>query len=233
MLRNDVGIPLSWLVFPLIPKYTRIFAFVHIKAFTYKPYRPFHDPKSKDPPPSRTPRFRSLGHALDFRETLREIWVGTVYMFDKFRGREPRHDFGARRHAHYEEAFGQTRPAQTATPAGDKNGKLPAGKTGKDDPKASPASEIAINREVEVDVSGERQWLGLGDDYGYGLGYFGRERSDALSVQIEKELQIRGITSGAFRASPIYSIFAHQGHCRGPAYARCANVKSPAGREAA
>ena len=155
-------------------------------------------------------------------------------MFDKFRGREPRHDFGARRHAHYEEAFGQTRPSQNTKPIGSKNGKSPAGngKTGKDDPKASPASEIAINREVEVDVSGERQWLGLGDDYGYGLGYFRRERSDALSVQIEKELQMRGITSGALRASPIFLVPTHQGRCRGFAYTRFANVKSPAGREA-
>ncbi|KAF5325855.1 hypothetical protein D9611_000018 [Ephemerocybe angulata] len=162
-----------------------IFAFVHIKAFTYKPYRPFHNPMSKDPPPSRTPRLRSLGHALDFRETFREIWMGCVYMFDKMRGREPRHDFGARRAAHYEEAFGQARPAQPKAKKG------VAANRKANQPNLSP-SDITIRQEVEVDVSGERQWLGLGDDYGYGLGYFRRQKSERLSVQIGKELQARG-----------------------------------------
>ncbi|KAJ2916305.1 hypothetical protein MD484_g4124, partial [Candolleomyces efflorescens] len=165
-----------------------IFAFVHIKAFTYKPYRPFHNPASKDPPPRRTPRFRSLGHALDFRETFREIWIGCVYMFDKMRGREPSPDFSARRAAHYERAFGQSRPSQIEPKAAVEGGV----KKAKSKPQLSPSNDITVNQQVEVDVSGERQWLGLGDDYGYGLGYFRRERSEGLSVQIEKELQQRG-----------------------------------------
>ncbi|KAG5646230.1 hypothetical protein DXG03_004057 [Asterophora parasitica] len=51
-----------------------IFAFLHIRAFTYKPYRPSHPPDSIEPEPEDTPRLRSLGHAMDFRETFREIW---------------------------------------------------------------------------------------------------------------------------------------------------------------
>ncbi|KAJ2931295.1 hypothetical protein H1R20_g5808, partial [Candolleomyces eurysporus] len=165
-----------------------IFAFVHIKAFTYKPYRPFHNPASKDPPPQRTPRFRSLGHALDFRETFREIWTGCIYMFDKMRGREPSPDFSARRAAHYERAFGQSRPSQLENKVKVEG----VAKKSKLNSKLTPSSDITVNQQVEVDVAGERQWLGLGDDYGYGLGYFRRERSEGLSVQIEKELQQRG-----------------------------------------
>ncbi|KAF8178538.1 organic solute transporter Ostalpha-domain-containing protein [Mycena galopus ATCC 62051] len=52
------------------------FAFLHLRAFSYKPYKPFHDPRSKAPPPTPTPRWRSLCHAFDFRETFREIRAG-------------------------------------------------------------------------------------------------------------------------------------------------------------
>lgn len=110
-------------------------------------------------------------------------------MFDKMRGKEPSPDFSARRAAHYERAFGQSRPSQpenkAVVDAGAKKSKL------------TPSNDITVNQQVEVDVAGERQWLGLGDDYGYGLGYFRRERSEGLSVQIEKELQQRGYGAGA------------------------------------
>ncbi|TFK23673.1 DUF300-domain-containing protein [Coprinopsis marcescibilis] len=164
-----------------------VFAFVHVKAFTYKPYVPFYNRHSKDAPPERTPRLRSLGHALDFRETFREIWIGCIYLSDRLRGREPKPDFGARRAAHYEEAFGRSRPPQNHPGRAGKKAAI----QGKPSPQQRPtdAMDISINQEVQVEVGGERQWLGVGDDYGYGLGYFRRERSEGLGVQIEKELQ--------------------------------------------
>jgi hypothetical protein len=163
---------------------------LHIKAFTYKPYRPFYNPESKEAPPTRTPRLRSLGNVLDFRETFREIWIGCIYLWDKMRGREPSPDFGVRRAAHYEGAFGRPRPGNFARPSPSKAGK----KIQKLKP-AEPQHPFTVEREVEVDVGGERQWLGNGDDYAYGLGYFRRERSEAFSVQVEKELQKRGYSS--------------------------------------
>jgi hypothetical protein len=126
---------------------------------------------------------------MDFRETFREIWLGMVYLSDRACGREPRPDKGARRTAHLEEAFGKSRPL------------LP--------PKANPHSkkqvsqvmkqqllEVQVEQSIDVDVGGERQWLGIGDDYAYGLGYARREKSEMLGEQIVKELQRRGFELG-------------------------------------
>lgn len=165
-----------------------LFAFLHIRAFTYKPYRPFHSPDSKDLEPQRTPRLRSLGHVMNFRETFREIWVGCIYIWDKIRGREPTPDVGARRIAHYEGAFGRPRASYLKR----NNDNQVAAREQK---PTLPVVEIAVDEQVDVDVEGERQWLGVGDDYGYGLGYIRREKSDDLAVQIERELEKRGYTT--------------------------------------
>ena len=56
------------------------------------------------------------------------------------------------------------------------------------------AVEVKKEVEVDVDVGGERQWLGLGDDYAYGLKYaIRREKSVGLGEAIEKELDKRGV----------------------------------------
>lgn len=93
-----------------------------------------------------------------------------------------------RRAAHYEEAFGRTRltyAGQEKNPKGSYNlGEKLA---------AHPAVIVEVDQEVQIEVGGERQWLGTGDDYGYGLGYLRRERSEGLAVQIERELGRRGI----------------------------------------
>jgi len=60
----------------------------------------------------------------------------------------------------------------------------------------NPRKVVEVRKEVDVDVDvgGERQWLGLGDDYAYGLGYASRrEKSDGLGEAIEKELRKRGV----------------------------------------
>ncbi|GLB37386.1 putative organic solute transporter Ostalpha [Lyophyllum shimeji] len=167
-----------------------LFAFLHIRAFTYRIYRPFNSPDSAEPEPERTPRLRSLVHAMDLRETLREIWIGCIYIWDKLRGKEPTPDVGARRIAHYEGAFGRPRASRFTGDNG--NGNSVAAP---EERPTLPAVKIAVDEEVDVDIEGEKQWLGLGDDYGYGLGYIKREKSDDLAVQIERELKKRGYTT--------------------------------------
>ena len=55
--------------------------------------------------------------------------------------------------------------------------------------------DVNVEVEEEVRINDERQWIGVGDDYIYGLGYQARrqrERSEGLESQIEKELAMRG-----------------------------------------
>ncbi|KAG6857720.1 hypothetical protein H0H87_004136 [Tephrocybe sp. NHM501043] len=163
-----------------------LFAFLHIRAFSYKPYLPAQSPDRVEA--QRTPRLRSLCHAMDFRETFREIWLGWIYMWDKICGKEPSRDVGAQRIYHYEGAFGRTRAPQAKGLLEDSD------KMGQDPVATLPQVEIKIEEHVDVDIEGEKQWLGLGDDYAYGLHYSRRERSDSLGVQIEKELEKRGLT---------------------------------------
>jgi hypothetical protein len=141
-----------------------IFAFVHIKAFSYKPYR-------LTPNAKRTPRLRSFAHAMDFRETFRELYASLVYMCRRMRGVET--DSLARRMAVLEHAF-------------DKN--LPEMRRAR--PKEEKELVLEVDTTVEVAVDGEKQWLGVGDNYGYGLSR--REKSEALGIQFEKELEKRG-----------------------------------------
>ncbi|KAF8200721.1 organic solute transporter Ostalpha-domain-containing protein [Pholiota molesta] len=129
-----------------------LFAFLHIRAFTYKPYSQLSD---GNPYPSRTPQWRSLGHAMDFRETFREIWVGCIYMFDSMRGKEPTPDFGVIREVHYRSAFGRQRPYQTNLP------QMQDRMISAND-LIFPAVQIEIDREVEVVINGKREWLLLG-----------------------------------------------------------------------
>ncbi|KAJ4483599.1 organic solute transporter Ostalpha-domain-containing protein [Lentinula aciculospora] len=153
-----------------------LFGFLHIKAFTYKPYLPNNQSQLKDLPAYRMSRLRALGHAMDFRETFRELWIGIIYLWEKMRGRDPRPDINARRVAHYENAFEPTRPPGTVRK--EQNEKA--------DPLILPM--IRVEKEYYDDTHG-RQWLGHGNDYGYGIH---REKSDDLEVQIERELERRG-----------------------------------------
>jgi len=137
-----------------------IFAFVHIKAFSYKPYRPL-TPNAK-----RTPRLRSFAHAMDFRETFRELHASLVYMYRRMRGVET--DPLARRMAVLENAFDKSRLEMR-----------------QGHPRYEKELVLEVNKTVEVAVDGEKQWLGVGDNDGYGLSR--RERSEALDIQFGKE----------------------------------------------
>ncbi|KAG7090729.1 hypothetical protein E1B28_009820 [Marasmius oreades] len=157
-----------------------LFAFLHVKAFTYKVYKPITG--SEDLPPLPTNRLRALGHAMDFRETFRELWAGCVYMWSKMRGQEPKVDVVARRQGYYENAFGRARPsAFTTTPSGNE------GLNDKDRDVMFPSVRVNVERTMEI--GGRREWLGAGNYYGYGI-Y--REKSEELEEQIEAELARRG-----------------------------------------
>ncbi len=120
---------------------------------------------------------------MNFKETGRELWQGTIYMIRKYRGREV--DTQARREAVLENVFGRSRFDITRE----------AGSSGLKVNSSEKDVNVTVEVEKEVRVGDERQWLGVGDDYIYGLGYQARrqrERSEGLESQIEKELARRG-----------------------------------------
>ncbi len=138
-------------------------------------------------PPDRTPRFRALVHAMNFKETLREVWSGSVYMARRVRGHET--DRQARREAALEDVFGRTR----FDIKGALKEKVTNGKGETTAPGTTRDLAVTVDVEETVHVGSERQWLGTGDDYGYGLGYQSRrEKSEGLEAQFERELAARG-----------------------------------------
>lgn len=179
-----------------------IFGFIHIKAFSYKPYRPvIHD---ADTP--RTPRLRSLVHAMNFKETIRELRDGWVYMWQKMRGKEVKADRTARRDGWYQGVFGKERPMPVT-------GWKDPGRKGWDDKdlyggdvevedgyrhgNGDVGRSVGVDRELIAVAEGERQWLGeCGDRIAYEprgrAAARGRERSEALGTQIEAEPSKRG-----------------------------------------
>lgn len=127
-------------------------------------------------------------HAMNFKETLRELWAGTIYLARRITGRET--DTQARREAALEDVFGRTR-FDIKGASQEKKFK------GKAEPVDTPGSTrslaVTVNVEETVHVGSERQWLGIGDDYGYGLGYHTRkEKSEGLEAQFENEMAARG-----------------------------------------
>ncbi|CAK5281816.1 unnamed protein product, partial [Mycena citricolor] len=155
-----------------------VFGFLHVKAFSYRPYKPYHDKRSNAPLPIRTARLPALANAFDFRETFREIWAGWVYILDRVRGREPETDFGARRTLHYESAFG--RPRQSNLPGGDASAEEKAFIA---EPAAPGLGDIYSRRE-------DFPWLALPN-------YERREKSEGLEMAIDRELARRGYDSNA------------------------------------
>lgn len=107
-------------------------------------------------------------------------------MVRRMRGHEV--DVMARRQAVLEGVFGRSRMQV--------HGSRNASSTNQK-PVPGEKEALAINMQVEetVHIGEERQWLGVGDDYAYGLGYHSRrerEKSDGLEEQIETELAARG-----------------------------------------
>lgn len=136
---------------------------------------------------------------MNFAETGRELWAGTVYMLHKYRGREV--DSQARRQAALENVFGHSRFAIT------READAPASRVNVSEKNAGAG--VTVHVEKEVRVGEERQWLGVGDNYIYGLDYQSkpqRERSEGLELQIEKELARRGYNMRGASCS-LYKLF--------------------------
>jgi hypothetical protein len=164
----------------------RIFAFVHIRAFSYRPYKPAPGPDGA--PPTPTPRLRAFMHALDFRETVREVWAGARYMGAHARGREDEADRLARRAAMLGHALGKERAVAPApAPAEDAGDGF---RHAYDDPwaPAGAGAGVHVRRDTETFYDGgARAWLGADDPY-----RGRREKSEALGEQIERELRSKG-----------------------------------------
>ncbi|KZT69698.1 DUF300-domain-containing protein [Daedalea quercina L-15889] len=173
-----------------------LFALLHVKAYTYTVYC--------EPSASRPSRLRALVHALNFKETLVELWRGGVYMAHRARGRET--DRVARRGAAYESVFGKSRWSVEG------GGKAREGTRGGKEAKGRVLG-VGMNVE-EAYVEGERQWLGLDDEHAYGYGYHSqraREKSDGLEEQIEKELTTRGYRKRDVKERPSLGAYAPVG----------------------
>lgn len=119
-----------------------------------------------------------------------------VYMWYRYQGKET--DVLARRQAVLEGVFGRSRiEIQGGARVISDEKRRP--RTGMEND--SLAVRVAVEETVHVEQ--ERQWLGVGDDYAYGLGYYSkrtREKSEGLEEQIEKELMSR---RGMFRSNVV------------------------------
>jgi hypothetical protein len=135
-------------------------------------------------------------HAMDFRETFRELWIGCIYLWEKMKGREPMVDKEVRRLAHYETAF--EKPRASVLPGSDtiyqdkSKDRKDYGKDW-DHERTGMLPNVEVEREEYVDIGGTRQWLGYGKNYGYGIH---RDPSEGLEYQIERELERRGYGNG-------------------------------------
>ncbi|KAF9652079.1 DUF300-domain-containing protein [Thelephora ganbajun] len=178
-----------------------IFAFLHIKCFTYKVYIPDPSTIEGDLKDHRTPRLKSLGHAMNPMETFRELWTGIVYMFRKWRGKET--DKQARRVAAHQGVFGRSRSRILSDSSAQSESLIRNSQEKKQEKKnVSPLSQVESGRlddvlvdvEREVYLGSERQWLGVGDSHGYVLGSVTREKSEGFEAAVANELYRRGYT---------------------------------------
>ena len=178
-----------------------IFAFLHIKCFTYKVYVPDISTIEGDLEDYRTPRLKSLGHAMNPMETFRELWAGTIYIFRKWRGKET--DKQARRVAAHQGVFGHSRSRVLSGGSAQSESLIHNSHEKKREKQStSPLSrvesgrfdEVLIDVEREVYIGSERQWLGAGESHHYILGSITREKSEDFEDAIARELYKRGYT---------------------------------------
>ncbi|KAF9783760.1 organic solute transporter Ostalpha-domain-containing protein [Thelephora terrestris] len=204
-----------------------MFAFLHVKCFTYKVYVPNPSTIEGDLNDHRTPWLKSLSHAMNPMETFRELRAGIDYMVQRWRGEET--DKQARRIAAHQGVFGHSRSMVLSDSPTQSNSLTRAGQEKKREKKApSPLSQVESGRldEVLVDVEreiylgSERQWLGVGNGRDYVLGAVTREKSEGFEDQVVRELYERGYTlreAGKHNKGRSVSRDAdvEQGHARG------------------
>ena len=178
-----------------------IFAFLHIKCFTYKVYVPDTRTIEGSLEDHRTPRLQSLGHAMNPMETLRELWAGVDYMFRKWRGKET--DKQARRLAAHQGVFGHSRSRILSDASAQNESLIRTGREKKWEKKgpsrlsqieSGRLDDVLVDMEREVYVGSERQWLGVGDCHDYVLGSVTREKSEGFEDAVTNELYKRGYT---------------------------------------
>ena len=142
----------------------------------------------------RTPRFKSLGHAMNPMETFRELWAGTVYMFRRWRGKET--DKQARRVAAHHGVFGHSRSRVLGDGRAQNHSLLRKSPEKKREVRrvgSGLLEQVFVEVEREVYLGSERQWLG-GDGHNYVLGPVTREKSEGFEDAIANELCKRGYT---------------------------------------
>ncbi|KAG8712323.1 hypothetical protein FRC09_019996 [Ceratobasidium sp. 395] len=84
------------------------FAFLHIKAFSYHPYKRLSLSTSHNTLPStRSQQLRNLSHAFDFTDTFKDMYHGVMYHFG--RGPSKEADEACKRDARFREVFGRER----------------------------------------------------------------------------------------------------------------------------
>jgi hypothetical protein len=178
-----------------------MFAFLHVKCFTYKVYVPNPSTIEGDLNDHRTPWLKSLSHAMNPMETFRELRAGIDYMVQRWRGEET--DKQARRIAAHQGVFGHSRSRVLSDSSTQVNSLTRAGQEKKREKKApSPLSqvesgrldEVLVDVEREVYLGSERQWLGVGNSRDYVLEDVTREKSGGLEDQVVRELYERGYT---------------------------------------
>ena len=178
-----------------------IFALLHIKCFTYKIYVPDPSTVGGKLEDYRTPRLKSLGHAMNPMETFRELWVGVVYIFRRWKGEET--DKQARRVAIHQGVFGHPRSRTLRDGSGQSESLIRSCQEKRQEKMGvSPLSraetgrldEVLVDVEREVFLNSERQWLDIDESHGHVLGTITREKSEGFEDAVARELYRRGYT---------------------------------------
>jgi hypothetical protein len=141
-------------------------------------------------PAKSTPILKSLANAFDFRETLHEVWLGIVYLYDYMRGQEARDDVLARRAVFHAQAFGRPRP-------------MPGHKM----PLTDQKMEIMIESRVDVSISEVDPNLHPSN---YRLPLLKkRENSEGLTASFQRELEKMGFGSSRKQRSDSGQVSTH------------------------
>jgi hypothetical protein len=145
---------------------------------------------------------------MDFRETWREIVAGALWIWDWAHGRERRVDRGVWREVHLGEALGRGRPSRMQ---GDEVGVEGLPPVEDDGERAAPDCDGWIGRHrtgyAKVDT---RAYPFLSLELAHERR---REKSEALEVQIERELERRGYGLGKFISVSDTRTVAQFHHC--------------------
>lgn len=121
-----------------------IFGFLHVKSFTYLPYRGASlDPKERLL--NKTKILPALGNVLDFRDVISDVWNGTKQIYRLCRGKKVEKSF-IMDEDHLGNALGRTRVTKN------------------DSAEGRDATKALMKEKTDVEEELERVKLSLGDD---------------------------------------------------------------------